>query len=290
MRTNKFRKNRRKDSPEAKRAKRIARLVRFFKVVAIFASVAAMSLLFIFGHDFLTQCDYFEAKRIEVEGVSWLTRDHVREYAGLEGGMNILSINLSVTRKKLLAHPWIKTASVARRFPDKILIHIEEHEPLAVLDLGADFLMNKSGEIFKAREPADPDGLPMVSGLGFSDLKTPEEDGSVLYASVMEVLRLGCRADSILPNDMIGRIDVDPNLGLSLRTVAGKKVVRLGFENYPGKYAMLRRLMAHMEADELFVDYNSIDLTNPDSIVVLPVVFGDDTADKQRTASRSKEA
>lgn len=285
-----YRKNRRKESPVVKRAKRTARLAGISKAAVLVASVFAMSALFIFGHDLLTQCEYFKAEKIKIEGAERLSASDVMEQAGVRNGINILAINLSVTRKKLIAHPWIENARVGREFPGTIFIRIKEQEPLAVMDLGAKFIVNKKGEIFKTWEPSDPANLPEVTGLSFSDMRTAGEKGSVRYESVMEVLYMGLESTSIIPNAVVRRIDVDRQMGLSLYSSTGEKVIRLGFENYPGKYARLQRVIFHLKSREEFTDYNSIDLTNPDSIVVYPAKNNNESAKLESEVTQSKKA
>ena len=285
-----YRKNRRKENPAVKRAKRIARSIRIFKATVLTVSVFAMSALFIFGHDLLTQCEYFKAEKIRIDGAQRLSAEEVMEQAGVRNGINILAVNLSVTRKKLIAHPWIEDARVGRDFPGTIFIRITEQEPLAVMDLGAKFIVNKKGEIFKAWETSDPANLPEVTGLSFSDMRTAGEKGSVRYESVMEVLYMGLDPSCVIPNGVVRRIDVDRHMGLSLYGSTGEKVIRLGFENYPGKYARLQRVIFHMKDQESFTDYHSIDLTNPESIVVYPAKNNGESAKTKSEVLRNEKA
>jgi cell division protein FtsQ len=271
VRYKKVRRNQRKESPEVIRVKRVRRVLLFFKIVFCIVSVPAMSALFIFGHDLLTQCTYFECEHIIIEGAERLSEKQVKEQVGIEDRMNILSFNLFIAQKKLLTHPWIEQAQVRREFPNTIFIRIIEHEPLAVLDLGEKFILNTKGLIFKKLEPNDPENMPIVSGLSYSDLGTTQEPGSIRFKSVMEVLRLGGEPDSVVPNHLIQRIDVDRQIGLSLQTSDQEKMIKLGFENYSEKYGQLKKVIFQLKDQYIFNDYNCIDLINPDRIVVYPL-------------------
>ena len=271
LRNKRYRKNHRKESPEAVRARRIRRVILFWKVTFYVFSVPAMSALFILGHDLLTQCSYFEIEHMVVEGPERLSDMQIRETTGIDDKTNILSLNLFVTRNKLLGHPWIEQAQVGRRFPGTLHIRITEHKPLAVLDLGKKYIINTNGLIFKEHESGDTDGMPIVSGLSYGDLGTTQETGTVRFKSVLEVLRLGTDPDSVMPNHLINRIDVDRQIGISLFTSDQEKMIRLGFDNYPEKYAQLKKVISQLKDQFTFNDYNSIDLINPDRIVVYPV-------------------
>lgn len=271
MRKKKFRRNQRKESPEVIRARRRRCVVLLFKIAFCIVSIPAMSALFILGHDLVTQFNYFNCKNIRIEGAERLSENQVKEQAGIQEKMNILSLNLFIARKKLLGHPWIEQVQVRREFPDTIFIGITEHKALAVLDLGEKYILNTEGMIFKKLEPDDPGNLPIVSGLSYADLKTIQEEGSNTFISVMEVLRLGNEPDSSIPNNSIGSINVDRQIGLSLHTLEQEKTIRLGFENYPEKYEQFKKVIFQLKNQYDFNDYNRIDLINPDRIVVYPV-------------------
>jgi cell division protein FtsQ len=271
VRNKKVRKNQRKEKPEVLRANRIRGAILFFKIIFCIVSVPAMSALFIFGHDLMTQCSYFECERIIIEGTERLSEKQVKEQADIKDNMNILSLNLFIARNKLLGHPWIEQARVGREFPNTLFIRITEHKPLAVLDLGDKFILNTNGLIFKKLEPDDSEILPIISGLSYSDIRTTRDTGSIRFVSVMEVFRLGEVSDSVIPNDLIQRIDVDRQIGLSLYTTDQEKIIKLGFENYSEKYGQLKKVIFQLKDQDTFNDYQFIDLINPDRIVVYPV-------------------
>ncbi len=271
MRNKRFRKNQRKESPEVIRARRIRRFILFSKIIFCIVSVPAMSAVFIFGHDLMTQSGYFECKQVIIEGAETLSAQQVRDQAEIRDKMNILSFNIFTARKKLLANPWIQEARVGLVFPDTITVRITEHKPLAILDLGDKFILNTEGIIFKRLEPDDHQNIPVVSGLSYADVRTKQNAGSVRFNSVMEVLRLGEEPESVVPNQEIRRIAVDRQIGISLHTSDQEKLIKLGFENYSAKYVQLKKVIAQLKEQYSFYDFNYIDLINPDRIVVYPV-------------------
>ena len=141
------------------------RIMLGIKITAAVAGFAATTGFFILIHEIVTQCDYFAAETITISGTRRLTHDQVARQARIRTGDNILSVNLSLVRKRLLAHPWIAEAGVSREIPSGLRIRIEEHSPLAVVDVGKKFLINHSGIIFKAWDASDPADLPVVNGL-----------------------------------------------------------------------------------------------------------------------------
>lgn len=276
------RKNQRKGKIAKREFKFLGRILLGFKWVAAVAAVAAVSAFFILVHDILTQCDYFKISRLTIEGAQRLTEKEIAQQAQVGKGVNILSVNLSLVRKRLLAHPWIAEAGVSREIPSGLSIRIKEHTPLAVVDVGEKFLINHSGKIFKAWDTSDPTDLPMVGGLNVLDLppvygQTGPSEGefsrerTAPFNAVMKVLRLGGQQGSILPNRSIRQIRVDRQIGLTLYAFDRIKTINLGYDDYDGKYHMLANLFSYLKHQQSASDFDRIDLNNLNRVVVTPL-------------------
>ncbi len=272
------RKNYRKGAKNRRRFAIPGRLRLAFKLLTGISAVAVMTVFFIMVHDLLTQSDYFRIRKLTVAGTRRLTAKEVTAQAGIEKGANILAVNLSLARKRLVAHPWIAAAEISRQIPGALSIRIEEQRPLAIVDVGRRFLINQRGEIFKAWETSDPANLPVVSGLQLSDLvveQPPESRAAPSYSAafhaVMQVLQLGQQRASILPNQVIRRIQVDRQIGLTVYAFDRLKAINLGYNDYQGKYSMLAKLMAYLKRQRRIFDFDRIDLNNPQRVVVNPV-------------------
>ncbi|RZB30765.1 MAG: cell division protein FtsQ [Desulfobacteraceae bacterium Eth-SRB1] len=266
-----MKKNYYKNSMARRRAKIIQRIAACFKATAGIAIVATMSIIFIFCHDFLTQCDYFRATDLTVEGARRLSFKQALKQAQINEEINVFSINLSTVRKNLLAHPWIAEAEVRRELPNVINIKIDEHQPLAIIDLGRKFLINDHGEIFKEKTASDPDNLPVITGLEFSDINVSGRPGGISFNAVMDVLRLGQKSESIIPNRLIKKIQVDREIGITLYAFDREKLIKLGYNNFPGKYNRLKNVLYYINQQRGFPDFESIDLNNINRIVLNPI-------------------
>ncbi|MCP4688110.1 MAG: FtsQ-type POTRA domain-containing protein [Desulfobacterales bacterium] len=270
MARNKLRRNRRKGR-EAEARRRIIRcMVLGGKATGVICATAALSLLFIFSHDFLVQCNYFNAAVVSVTGCRRLSETAVMNQAGVAPGVNILSVNLTLARKRLLAHPWIDYAEVRRDIPDAIHIRVREHVPLAVLDLGREFLINQGGAIFKSAAPGESAGLPLITGLTFADIGEAGESPAKPFQAVLDVLALGARDGVVLPNQLVREIHVDREIGLTLVAFEQERAIKLGYGSYPQKYARLRNVLFYMKQRRELVDFISIDLNDLERVVVSP--------------------
>lgn len=241
-----------------------------------------LSSMLILGYDFLTQHSFFEIEAITVDGCKRLSEQNVVDQAQITHGANILSVNLSTARKRLLAHPTVSEAHVKRIFPSRIHLTVREHEPLAILDLGRKFVINAQGDIYREMESFHPMRLPLISGLEFSDISGPGQPFSLPYRAVMKVLRLGQVRKSIVPNRIIRRIHVDREIGLTIYARNQVKAIRLGYDNFDRKYSRLKNVLYHLKTKPGYSDLNSIDLVNLDRIVVNP-------SRREPPAGRNKE-
>jgi len=209
-----------------------------------------------------------------------LTQAQVARQAQVHAGANILAVNLTLVRKRLLAHPWIAEAEVIREIPSGLRIRIKEHTPLAVIDIGEKFLINQRGEIFKEWNPSDPEHLPVISGLDVGDLRInapsapPDHAGgagsTAPFNAVMQVLQLGEQQGSILPNRIIKYIRVDRQIGLTLYAFDQLKKINLGYNDYASKYHMLESLLSYLKHQDSISDFDRIDLNNINRIVLNP--------------------
>ena len=244
------------------------RVIIFLKIMLALSVMPVVSLICIFGYDCLTQSDYFRAKTIVVEGNQILSEDEVIKDTLIKPGDNILSVNLSMVRKQLMANSWIAEAEVARKIPSGIILRIKEHKPIAVIDLGKKFLLNEDGEIFKEKTATDTESLPLVKGLKFSDLSLSDVKRSPSFNAVMTVLKLGRKPESILPNSSITQINVDREIGLTV--FAFDKTIKLGYNNYPDKYERLEKVFYLAKNGPDFSDFETVDLNNLSRIVICP--------------------
>ena len=285
------RKNYRKGAKAKPRFAFLRRFLIGFNVVVGIAALLATSGLFILAHDLITQCDYFRAQSLKIEGMQRLTGKQIVQQARVSKGVNVMAVNLSMVRKRLMAHPWIAEAEVRREIPSGLYIHIREHVPLAIVELDRKYIINEHGQVFKEWTASDPDTLPLVSGLQFADFRSQGKTGALApprlapgakpspnnhlkarpLEAVMQVLTLGKHARSILPNRNIKKIRVDREIGITLEAFKQIKTIVLGYHNYPLKYAMLKNILKYRKQKRNFPDFDRVDLNNINRIVVNPV-------------------
>jgi cell division protein FtsQ len=189
---------------------------------------------------------YFNLQRVDVTGIDRLSRDEVMEVAEIEEtGINLLTVNLGAITARLKRHPWIRSASVYRRFPGQLIVEIEERTPRAILAAEKLYYVDEQAEFFSRLLPGDSVRYPLFTGIRPSDLKTRRTE-------IREMIRLGLglmdlveRSGSGLDISRISEIRIDIEDGLSLQTRTGRLLVlgKTDFDNKLKRYARLKKFL-----------------------------------------------
>jgi cell division septal protein FtsQ len=254
---------------ESDRPSWLQRLITAALVLCFGALFFAAALCFIFVHDYFTQSRYFSAKHLLVTGNQRLDLEEIYRFAGISPGGNVLAISPKQMSQRLASHPWVASAHVSRQLPDRIEISIEERRPLAVLDLGERFLMDYDGEIFKRLEESDPQDLPLVVGLSFSDIVVSGEAMNPAYKALVGFLQDGGAYQQMLPDLEVRAIAVDRDTGLTLFAFEPSLAIRLGWGGYTRKIQRLGQVL-HTVNKEQGMRISAIDISDSDRVVIKP--------------------
>ncbi len=246
------------------------RMVPAVRVVGMVVLLLGVSAGFIFVYDCFTQSDQFRARDIEVSGYRQMSRQQVLNIAGIDSQVNILALNLSKTRRRLLADPWIAEAEVSRQIPSGLMISIREEVPLALLIAGENqrFLLNTDGRVFKRQEGAEGTGWPRIEGLGLGDLPVAGKPDTRAFQGVLTLLTLAREKDNPLALTGVKRINMDRELGAIVHTRSLDRTIKFGFGSYRKKCRALRYLTKRMRGDNRLARSRVIDLNDVNRIVV----------------------
>lgn len=155
----------REEEPDAPRPP--PRWLATLRTIAGFVLVASVSLGVAWGaRRYLMTSPRFSLEQVVMSGQKTRTKDALLARANVKMGQNVLSIDLDGAKNKMLGDPYVKSATLARRLPDTILVDIEERVPAAMVALGdALLLVTRDGDAFKRVEVGDPTDLPVITGL-----------------------------------------------------------------------------------------------------------------------------
>lgn len=266
----KIRKNRYKKAKHRRSGTWLKRLILASKCFGLLALLITFSVLLILAYTSITTTDYFSAKTIEVSGNRHLTRQKILAQAQFQPGDNILALNLRLMRKRLMRHPWISTVQISRQIPHTVTILVEEHRPLAALDLGRRLLVDDQGKIFKEYTAGDPDHFPVITGIAYKDLNPKNQSMSRPMQVVTQVLNLSRSGQSALPYEGIAVLHFDRETGVSLTMRNNNRLIKLGFGQFEEKNKKIGQLLKYLESKPQWRDICALDANNPDRIVVRP--------------------
>lgn len=262
------RKNRFKKRAGQKRQRWTRRVLVSLRLVVLLTLLMAVSAVFMAGYAAVTRTGYFKTQAIKVSGMKRLSHDEILAQAGVDHGDNLLAVNLRLVRKRLLTHPWIATARVAREIPETIIIEVSEHAPLAVVDLGRRFLLNTGGRIFKEHGKQDPQDLPLVKGIAYGDISLGNDALTPAMRAVVDVLNASRRQQNLPSYRQIKQVDLDPEMGITLTAWKKQRKIKMGFGDYAAKYHRLKQLVPHLKQRRAWRSYIAIDVVNPERVVV----------------------
>jgi cell division protein FtsQ len=245
-------------------------------VLAGILGVALMSLFFIFCHDIILQSPYFKVTSLEVTGNKRLSIQEVLDTARIKSDTNVLLVNIPLSRKYLLSHPWVAAAEITRELPGKLIVTIREHDPLAILDMGRKFLVDQEGKVFKEVSDSDSVELPIVEGIDFADLDQGDLHRSANYDAVLSLLEMGQNPTCILSRQRIRLIRVDREEGITLFSAGpiqdfSVNAVKVGYQDYAEKFVRLEKIIAFFKTNKLIQGIDWVDLCQINRVVISPL-------------------
>ncbi|HUY69024.1 MAG TPA: cell division protein FtsQ/DivIB, partial [Alphaproteobacteria bacterium] len=121
---------------------------------------------------------HFAVKDIVVEGRAQTSRQAIFAALGIDGGAPILGFDPRAAEARLMQLPWVASATVERRLPDGIVVHLIERVPLARWQHdNQTVVIDADGQPLPQASLARFADLPLVVGSG-----APEASAGLLQA------------------------------------------------------------------------------------------------------------
>ncbi len=178
---------------------------------------------------------------ISVRGTELLSPSEIAEATGLPLSAEWASADPREVEAKLIAHPWIADARVVRLPTGRLLVHVTEQIPRALVAIGKpaqDFAVNPEGMPFAPAESRAPAGLPRL-------IPTAAVERNVADERLARAIELAYRLpefDLPLPSELSLSKDDDPT-GFTFRLPNLKPRIVLGHDHFDARLASLSRLL-----------------------------------------------
>jgi cell division protein FtsQ len=156
-----MRRNRRRGTHPIARILRVGvRSVVFLVLVATVVTSGAVIGRWLSSHR------YFAIAAIEVRGARVASPEAIARWAGIERGQNLWTVAPVLAEERLHAVPRLRSVHVERAFPDRVVIAVEEREPVAlVLARSGPVLVDADASLFPPLPGESLEAYPYVTGL-----------------------------------------------------------------------------------------------------------------------------
>ena len=271
MKLNPQKKRARKSAPNNRRKSKGLPVWRFFKSVGsgfmklflFFSVLAAVSLTFVVLYNYLLASPYMKLEHVEIRGVDESIRNDLLQMGGLTCEQALLNLKLEVLKNEMEKHPWVRTATVERRFPDTLIVEVEKEEPALLVLMNKFYYMNRQGELFKTISPNDEIDFPILTGLSPED---PDRKNKLIQtAKVLSVIKKEKDQWSIRN---LSEIHLDKNGEISLYFNHMPAAIRIPGQNVVSKMDALKQVAKHLSESGKIHLVTQIDLNHGDSAIV----------------------
>jgi cell division protein FtsQ len=209
---------------------------------------------------------------VTVEGYHYLSRDEFLNVLGfpppgtLRAGTNIFRLSLSEKRKQVESIPWVRSASLTRAYPHRLVLRVVERTPVAFVSVGGHVrLVDEDGVLLEKPERAAFD-FPVLTGLDTADSLAERKARLALYQKfdgqvAEEVARAGW---------LISEVDLSDVDDLKALLVQGPETLRVDFgnNNFQERFKNFLALLPEVRKTNAKID--SVDMRYHNQIVVNP--------------------
>jgi cell division protein FtsQ len=250
------------------------------RVVIVLLGISAAVALFIYGYKgILTfainvkNSQVFDIKAIEVAGNKHIEKKMVLDKCGISDSTRSFSVKENDVRTALMTNPWIENVKVGKTLDGKVTIKIKERKPVALVNLGVIYYIDRNGYIFPMAKNVISE-MPIINGL-----KDTTDRSGIRKVRVDDMKRVKAFIKAALSvNDeffqSITQIDLSDKNKIKLSFQANTTLVELADDNLETRLGQLLRLEKLVQngsrlPEKIDLSYQNIAfVTMPDSVKV----------------------
>jgi cell division protein FtsQ len=244
-----------------------------YSVVAAFAAFVVYR-----GGDVVAQARMLQIDHVVVRGNSRLSTGEVLALLNGLRGENLVWTDLVAWRRRLLASPWVRDATLRRSLPSTIEVVVSEREPIGIGRVdGALYLVDDRGVVIDEYGPQYGDlDLPVIDGL--AGPHAPAALGEDPHAELAARLLVALRAKPPVLQ-RISQVDVRDAHNAAVILTGDPAVLYIGEERFVQRLEAYLDLASALRDQVATIDY--VDLRFDNRLYVKPV---------SATSSRKRDA
>jgi cell division protein FtsQ len=211
---------------------------------AIAAGSTALAAVKVRAH-ILTDSTYLLSREnkdaLVVQGMVYAARSKVMRVFAADFGQSVFSIPLDERRRRLLAIDWVEEASVARIWPDRLIVRLRERRPAAFVFFRSGVLLIDRHGVLLDQPPQAQFSFPVLSGV--REEETEEQRAEHVRAMLRVQEDLGYLAKDV------SEINAGDPDNIRIIAKAGNRAVELilGDINYAARYQNFLSHFAEIE-------------------------------------------
>ncbi len=214
--------------------------------------------------------EFFLVSQMEVYGNQRVKSEEIINTLPFGKGDNLFQIDLGTGIDNLQEMNWIKTAEIKKRYPNKIIVVIEEHRAAGVIELDSLYLVDGEGKIFKRVEENEGDGLALIKACTESEFDKQKEICRQLVVKALEIIK-SYQEMNLHLFQPISRVIADKLTGYTLEVGKFKTRIHLGLDSKQStrkkKLDRLSKLLTVLGKKSDKVDYIFLDnQRNPEMV------------------------
>ncbi|UOO36948.1 FtsQ-type POTRA domain-containing protein [Oscillospiraceae bacterium CM] len=226
---------------------------------AVYGPIAVLLVVFI---AVIGSSVFFRVSSIEVDGAKKYSAEQIISTSGIQKGSNLILIDAPSAAALITTNlPYLTDVTIEKRVPDRIVIHVTESQPLAVIsDQGIWWLIDQKGRVLEKTDAYNASLKIQISGLTPTAL-IPGRQIAVADGDKTKLLYLTNILSALnnagISND-VKTLDITSIANISLSYLGCFNVVMGSGEDADYKLAMLSDIVAQLSPD----DRGRIDLSS----------------------------
>ena len=214
-------------------------------VAAVLLAVILVTAAGAAAYSWLGHSRLFAVREIDLNRCDYVTREEV---SGMLSGVpqgNIWLLSSRDIGRRMLSHPWVRSVSVRKAFPDRLVVRIEERKPVAMINLDVLYYVDDQGKIFKRLTSYDPKGFPILTGFSQGDLKANDAVTAKNIRRTLELLR--CTESGVL-RENVSEVNYDAQEGYTLVTRDSGIQLKIGTMEFPEAMQRIEEAMPKLSS------------------------------------------
>jgi cell division septal protein FtsQ len=217
--------------------------------------------------------------RVRVEGTHYLDAARVARAAGLAAGQDLFALDLERARQRLLLHPRIARAEVARSGLRGVRVRIAERTPVLLVRHGVPWEMDSTGVLLEPLAAGATADVPLLTGPDVSRLRAGAQvSGPRVARALAWVGTLGDRELQLAGE--VSEVDVSDERATRLVLLDGTRVLGPAWPLDVRAMSALRVVLADLR--QRGVVAREVDLRFADQVIVRPAPAAADEAGAPR--------